>query len=511
MAYNLAGILSLRDKDFTSTIKKASKQIDNFENKMKHVSNQIKRLERTVTKRFISMAKEGAGFAAGALGVYGAGSLFSSALSGAADLEGYRNTLNAVMKDQKKAAQTMKWAVEFANKTPFETGDIVQATVRLQSYGIEAQKVLPIIGDMAGVMGKDIMQAVEAVADAQTGELERLKEFGITKQMIVDHANKIMRGKQIVNNKGQITDQENFNKALFSLMNERFKGGMEIQANSFRGIMSTITGVFKTSLATMMGVSATGEVKAGSLFDTIKKKAKLMADTLTKWSEDGTLERVGNRITSILNGIGTAIGWVKQNSDWLIPVLSGLAASIATLKIIGTVRKLMLLWKASTIAQIIAQGGLNVVLMANPIGLIAAAIGLVVAAGVALYKNWDTVKKKAQELWDKIRDIWGKIKEFFKNPIKGTVEVTTASKAVRKNAPARIPRFAAGINRVPRDMLAVIHKDEAVVPAKYNPFNPNAKGGGSRPVVININGTNKSTDEIINEMVPKLKLALANM
>lgn len=30
------------------------------------------------------------------------------------------------------------------------------------------------IGDMAGVMNKDIMQAVEAVADAQTGELERL-------------------------------------------------------------------------------------------------------------------------------------------------------------------------------------------------------------------------------------------------------------------------------------------------------------------------------------------------
>ena len=101
-------------------------------------------------------------------------SVSMSALESASSLEGYRSTLNVVMKDQKKAAQMMAWAVDFANKTPFETDSIVEATVRLQSYGIDAQKTMTQIGDMAGVMNKDIMQAVEAVADAQTGELERL-------------------------------------------------------------------------------------------------------------------------------------------------------------------------------------------------------------------------------------------------------------------------------------------------------------------------------------------------
>jgi phage tail tape-measure protein len=61
----------------------------------------------------------------------------------------------------------MAWAVDFANKTPFETDAIVEATVRLSAYGLEAQKVMPAIGDMAAVMNKDVMQAVEAVADAQ--------------------------------------------------------------------------------------------------------------------------------------------------------------------------------------------------------------------------------------------------------------------------------------------------------------------------------------------------------
>jgi tape measure domain-containing protein len=38
-----------------------------------------------------------------------------------------------------------------------------------------------------------------------------------------------------------------------------------------------------------------------------------------------------------------------------------------------------------------------------------------------------------------------------------------------------IPGFAVGINRVPFDMPAMIHKDEAVIPASFNPFNPNAR------------------------------------
>lgn len=78
------------------------------------------------------------------------------------------------MKDQKKAAEYFKWAVDFANKTPYETDEIVEATVKLTSYGVEAKKTLPLIGDMASVMGKSVDQAVEAIADAQTGELERL-------------------------------------------------------------------------------------------------------------------------------------------------------------------------------------------------------------------------------------------------------------------------------------------------------------------------------------------------
>jgi hypothetical protein len=37
-----------------------------------------------------------------------------------------------------------------------------------------------------------------------------------------------------------------------------------------------------------------------------------------------------------------------------------------------------------------------------------------------------------------------------------------------------IPKFKNGINVVPEDMLAMIHKNESIIPATMNPFNPEA-------------------------------------
>lgn len=266
----------------------------------------------SISKSVKSLTKTVAGVAATYVSAKALADVGKSALESASGLEGYRSTLNVVLKDQQKAAKMMEWAVEFANKTPFETDSVVEATVRLQSYGIEAQKVMTQIGDMAGVMNKDLMQAVEAVADAQTGELERLKEFGITKAMIIAKGAELYKNQTIVNNKGQIVDQQKFNDALFALMEERFKGGMEIQAKSYKGLMSTISGVWKTGLAQMAGISGTGEIIEGSAFDAAKEGLGWVSDKMQSLSKSGTFEKIGKKIGSTVQ---TGIKYGKKVLD----------------------------------------------------------------------------------------------------------------------------------------------------------------------------------------------------
>jgi TP901 family phage tail tape measure protein len=78
-----------------------------------------------------------------------------------------------------------------------------------------------------------------------------------------------------------------------------------------------------------------------------------------------------------------------------------------------------------------------------------------------------------------------------------------------------IPKFDQGINLVPQDMMALIHKNEAVVPANMNPFNPNANNatmGGQISIVNNITATPGMDEAMIAEMTTqKVIKALNNM
>lgn len=293
-----------------SSINKANSKMAVMSEKMSAYSSKMGSINSTVAI--------GGGMALGGAAIVGGKAM----LNEASGLEQYRNTLNIVMKDQRKAAEAYQWAVNYANNTPFETGELVEATVKLQSYGLEAQKVLPFVGDMASAMGKSMDQAVEAMADAQTGELERLKEFGITKEQIVAQADKRLQGVQVVNNKGQITNQKAFNAALFSLMQDRFKGGMEVQAQSFAGIMSTITGVWKTGIAQMAGMSNSGEIVKGSMFDVIKTKAQQLGKSMEKMQANGTFEtlqkNLGKFTTDVANGIDAALPKVMGFANYVM-------------------------------------------------------------------------------------------------------------------------------------------------------------------------------------------------
>ena len=351
------------------------------------------------------------------MGVLGAGVTIKTAFEGASNIEQYRNTLETVLKDPVAAQKKLAWGSRLANRTPFETEEIISGLTKMQSYGMEGDRVLKstgktyieMIGDMASAMNKPFEQAVEALADSKTGELERLKEFGITKDMIGDYGKDQGYG-DLFNNKGQIKDMKLFNKVLFELMDSKFGGAMEKQARTFKGAISTIKGIFKSGLSTLAGMDEFGNVIENSPFQIIRDKVLIpLADLLIKWQEDGTFTKWAEKLAGSINKVVSVgskiISFCIKWKEVLIPV----ASAFAGLFIINKVAYMI--------------GALKVALAAISFNPIVMGVGLAIAAGVALYRNWDKVIEILKGVFsvfkgvligikDGVKDLFSKFSEY---------------------------------------------------------------------------------------------------
>lgn len=84
---------------------------------------------------------------------------------------------------------------QFASTTPYSLSETTSAFVKMVNYGLQpSERALRSYGNTASALGKDIIQMVEAVADAQTGEFERLKEFGVKTRQQGDQVTFTFRG-----------------------------------------------------------------------------------------------------------------------------------------------------------------------------------------------------------------------------------------------------------------------------------------------------------------------------
>jgi len=92
--------------------------------------------------------------------------------------------LGAVLKNTlgsgAQASLALEGIKEFAKTTPFAVSELTASFVKLANQGfIPTTNQLRQLGDLASSTGKGFDQLTEAIIDAQTGEFERLKEFGI--------------------------------------------------------------------------------------------------------------------------------------------------------------------------------------------------------------------------------------------------------------------------------------------------------------------------------------------
>jgi len=126
---------------------------------------------------------------------------------------------------------------DFAATTPFALEQSVEAFTRLVNLGLTpSEAALRSYGNTASAMGADLNQLIEAVADAATGEFERLREFGITARSEGDRVSFTFRGITTTVGKNA-AEIEGF---LQSLGENEFAGAMLERMNTLDGAISNL-------------------------------------------------------------------------------------------------------------------------------------------------------------------------------------------------------------------------------------------------------------------------------
>lgn len=132
------------------------------------------------------------------------------------------------------------WAslMKYAKDTPYGIQQVTESFTKLVNYGLTpSMEALTSYGDTASAMSKSLDQMIEAVADAATGEFERLKEFGIRAKNNGDTITFMFRG-VATTVKNSSTEIEQY---LINLGKTNFGGGMARQMATLDGAIANMS------------------------------------------------------------------------------------------------------------------------------------------------------------------------------------------------------------------------------------------------------------------------------
>lgn len=138
-------------------------------------------------------------------------------------------------------------------------------------------------------------------------------------------------------------------------------------------------------------------------------------------------EQVGELTDDVITLAEDGFAWLKDNADWLIPVIGGLTAAFVAYKAISLgvaaaeAVKTAVLATGTTVvnAASIATWALNgaIAFLTSPITIAVAAIAGLTAGVIWLYNNWDIAKEKVIAFGQKAGEIWNNISSWITGAI----------------------------------------------------------------------------------------------
>lgn len=168
--------------------------------------------------------------------------------------------------------------------------------------------------------------------------------------------------------------------------------------------------------------------KAALAVQNMKTTAAELADgLLQKYSPqiEEAIQKITDLIDEYAPKVEDGIGWMTEHLPEIEAGIVGIGVAFATWKVAGLITAITTALAGMSAAEVVAAAKtwlLNTALLANPIGLVVAAIAALVAAFVVLWKKSDKFREFWINLWDKIKTSAAVVIEFIKIAFKNTWE-----------------------------------------------------------------------------------------
>lgn len=212
---------------------------------------------------------------AGALAAVSFAQLGREIIAITSEFQKFEAVLTNTLGSQSEAQAALNQIREFAAKTPFSVQELTASFVKLANQGFEpTADEMRRLGDLASSTGKSFDQLTEAIIDAQTGEFERLKEFGIRAQKQGDQVKFTFKG---VETQTKFTSDA-IRDYILSLGDlEGVSGSMAAISGTLGGSISNLGDTFDNLLLTL-GSLTSGPLK--EFVDLLQLSLKTLTDDI---------------------------------------------------------------------------------------------------------------------------------------------------------------------------------------------------------------------------------------
>ena len=283
------------------------------------------------------------------------------------------------------------------------------STNELQKYSVAADLVDVSVETIAGSQRK-LTKAMSSAKDGTGATADAFKALGVD---ILDSNGQLRESdavwQDVIKSLGEIeneTERDALAMQLLGRSAQELNPLIEDGGETYKNVAETLK---KYNLDFISEEDLANANKFNDELDTIKAIGLV------------AFQSIGTQLAGYLApALEKVVGWVGKFAEWLGNLDPRVVTIIATIAgVVAVIGPLLLIlgkvaFAISSIMSLMSVIGPGIAALAGPIGIAIAAIAAIIAIGVALYKNWDTIKEKLGVLKDFIIKAWDAVKNALK-------------------------------------------------------------------------------------------------